>query len=74
MMNQGCSSRHNVPEPKPSELDFMLKRQMLQCEHWVLCLQGFASERKLMPLALCQIVAHEVKLENIRSRNQARAF
>lgn len=52
----------------------MLEWQMLQCEYLVLCLQGVASERKLMPLALCQIVAHEVKLENIRSRNQARTF
>ena len=63
-----------MPEPTPSELVFMLERQMLQYQYWVLCLQGVASERKLMPLALCQIVAHEVKLENIRSRNQVRAF
>ena len=73
-MNHRCSSRQNMPEPTPSELDFMLEWHMLQCDSWVLCLQGLASERKLMPLALCQIVAHEVKLENIRSKNQARAF
>ncbi len=63
-----------MPEPTPCELYLMLEWQMLQCEYLVLCLQGVASERKLMPLALCQIVAHEVKLENIRSRNQARTF
>ncbi len=63
-----------MPEPTPCELYLMLEWQMLQCEYSVLCLQGVASERKLMPLALCQIVAHEVKLENIRSRNQARTF
>ena len=35
-------------------------------------LQGLTPSQKPIPLALCQIVAHEVKLENIRRRHQVR--
>ena len=37
-----------------------------------LFLQGLAQVQKVMPLALCQIVAHEVQLENIRQRDKVR--
>ena len=33
-------------------------------------LQGLTSNHKAMPLALCQIIAHEVTLENIRRKNK----
>ena len=34
-------------------------------------LQGIVQGQKTMPMALCQIVAHEVQLENIRRRDKA---
>lgn len=37
------------------------------------CMQGLTSSQKPMPMALCQIVAHEVKLEIIRKKHQVRS-
>ncbi|DBA73642.1 TPA: hypothetical protein ACH3X2_009627 [Trebouxia sp. C0005] len=64
---QGLTAGQDVAGPPASALT-----PMAPAVHTLCAFPGFASERKLMPLALCQIVAHEVKLENIRSRNQAR--
>ena len=36
----------------------------------VVYLQGLLPQLKAMPMALCQIVAHEVKLENIRRKDK----
>lgn len=33
-------------------------------------MQGLPSSHKAMPMALCQIVAHEVNLENIRRKDK----
>ncbi|KAL0056127.1 hypothetical protein WJX82_007993 [Trebouxia sp. C0006] len=64
---QGLTAGQDVAGPAASALT-----PMAPAVHSLCAFPGVASERKLMPLALCQIVAHEVKLENIRSRNQAR--
>ena len=38
-------------------------------KNWCI-VQGLPSSHKAMPMALCQIVAHEVNLENIRSKDK----